>query len=205
MGRVVVEAVSRCGDGRPPDQTQPEECLLLAHLDVPLERKAATTAGWVVSATPAVGIDEDARPFLAPLRLLQEWLWCGSARVGAGAGSGGGVGGPREGVAAGPSLVAAGIVKVGDPATGPFKLKAATTRIAGEVEVSFSPFPPPVGFDYVVTATPFAGVAKHPQVEFKEFAADGVLLVIKDSTVAVPSAVLDTGFTLMVQITQYPI
>ncbi len=59
------------GCGNPPD----EACLLLAELDVPI--KSTLSGGWVVDDTTSVVVNEERRPFLIHLRLLQEWLLCG--------------------------------------------------------------------------------------------------------------------------------
>jgi hypothetical protein len=53
--------------------TPPEDRLLLAELDVPLQQ-AGPGGPWVVSAPGSVLVYEERRPFLVPLRLLQEWL-----------------------------------------------------------------------------------------------------------------------------------
>ncbi len=61
-----------------PDQ----DCVLLARLDVPI---IETAGKWVVNDTAVQGkfnnihIDESKRPYLASMRLLQEWLLCGFA------------------------------------------------------------------------------------------------------------------------------
>jgi hypothetical protein len=58
----------------------PEDSLLLATLHVPLIRSEPTpgTARWLVEGAPAtVDIDEERRPYLLHLRMLQEWLTCG--------------------------------------------------------------------------------------------------------------------------------
>lgn len=53
------------------DGTSPlEDCVLLAELHVPLDN-------GVVDSTRAIVVDEEQRPFLIHLRLLQEWLLCG--------------------------------------------------------------------------------------------------------------------------------
>jgi hypothetical protein len=196
-------AAPRCSDAMSQDGTLPEECLLLAHLDVPIVRTSLTAAGWQVSSDVDVAIDEEARPFLAPLRLLQEWLWCGSAR--AYSGGEGNAFRVDAAVAAAPTatIVAAGTVTVGAPASGPFKLQAATTGTTSEVKVTFVPFPPPAGFDYAVTATAIAGVVKNPRVQFLNFTPDGFVLRVTNSTANASAASL-AGLQLMVQVTQHP-
>jgi hypothetical protein len=56
-----------CCGGDEPAPPQPDDCLLLATLDVPL------TVDWEVSDADSVTIDEEQRPFLLNLRFLQEW------------------------------------------------------------------------------------------------------------------------------------
>ncbi len=53
--------------------TPPEGRLLLAELDVSL-KQTGPGGPWVVSAPGSVVAHEERRPFLVPLRLLQEWL-----------------------------------------------------------------------------------------------------------------------------------
>jgi hypothetical protein len=59
-----------CGDAANATQAD-DDCLLLAHLDVPVVN---VPGGWQVSDTVAVRKDESRRPVLAHLRLQQEWL-----------------------------------------------------------------------------------------------------------------------------------
>ena len=56
-----------------------EECLLLAELDVPL------TDEMKVGDPDRIVVNEERRPFLIHLRLLQEWLLCGRGHAGGGA------------------------------------------------------------------------------------------------------------------------
>jgi hypothetical protein len=58
-------------DGMPPD----EECLLLAELDVPLLNGQADDM-------TNENIHEERRPYLVHLRMLQEWLLCGTRSMG---------------------------------------------------------------------------------------------------------------------------
>ncbi|HSK71889.1 MAG TPA: hypothetical protein VK892_09360, partial [Pyrinomonadaceae bacterium] len=51
-----------------------EDCVLLAELRVPLE---SLSPGWKVSDTEETEINEENRPFLLHLRMLQEWMLCG--------------------------------------------------------------------------------------------------------------------------------
>jgi hypothetical protein len=59
------------GTGQKP---QNEECLLLAEVDVPVLQVAA---GWSVDPARGIIINEERRPYLVHLRMLQEWLICG--------------------------------------------------------------------------------------------------------------------------------
>jgi len=64
-----------CGgakDGPPP----PDECLLLAELDVPLVN-VGPGQNWQVDDLNDVTLDESRRPILLHTRMLQEWLLCG--------------------------------------------------------------------------------------------------------------------------------
>lgn len=61
------------GEDRPGE----EDCLLLAELAVPV--LATLTGGLVVGARENIEINEDRRPYLIHLRMLQEWLLCGKA------------------------------------------------------------------------------------------------------------------------------
>ena len=52
----------------------PPECrVLLAELTVPVE-PAATAGQWAINTAKAVTVNEDERPFLVPMQLVQEWL-----------------------------------------------------------------------------------------------------------------------------------
>ena len=62
-------------DGSTPD----EECVLLAQLDVSLVDGQASSDDDVI-------VNEEQRPFLVHLRMLQEWLTCGPHAIGGGTG-----------------------------------------------------------------------------------------------------------------------
>lgn len=51
-----------------------EECVLLAELDVPILRAGTE---WVVGDYAGLQVNEERRPFLLHLRMIQEWLECG--------------------------------------------------------------------------------------------------------------------------------
>jgi hypothetical protein len=54
----------------------PDECLLLAELDVPLVN-TRSGQNWQVDDVSGVTVDESRRPILLHTRMLQEWLLCG--------------------------------------------------------------------------------------------------------------------------------
>jgi hypothetical protein len=51
-----------------------DDCVLLAELHVPL---TPVSPGWQVSETEEIEINQENRPFLLHLRMLQEWMLCG--------------------------------------------------------------------------------------------------------------------------------
>jgi len=73
----------QCCDQKDSQKEQPkEECLLLAELQVPLDRVALSSDEIKVDDLRDIVINEDRRPFLIHSRLLQEWLLCGRAGAG---------------------------------------------------------------------------------------------------------------------------
>lgn len=84
----------RCHRPQYPDA----DCVLLARIGFEVVWVGGSPSGaWQVDGSPAgLRIDESARPFLAHLRLLQEWALCGCdcAGGGDGAGAGAAFGGP---------------------------------------------------------------------------------------------------------------
>jgi hypothetical protein len=88
----------------PPD----EACVLLAELNVPLVQ-VALSGEWRVDDSRQVDINEERRPYLLPLRLLQEWVLCG--RLTGESSGGGGVLGPT------PADVVVAETTFGQPAT----------------------------------------------------------------------------------------
>lgn len=59
-------------------QTDYEDCLLLAEVDVPVLRSGVD---WSVDPARELVINSDRRPFLLHLRMLQEWLLCSGSSV----------------------------------------------------------------------------------------------------------------------------
>ncbi|MGO1068732.1 hypothetical protein [Lysobacter sp. CA199] len=76
----------RCHRAQFPDT----DCLLLGRVELQIVWSGGSPSGlWQVDGSPAgVLIDESARPYLAHLRLLQEWTLCGCDCAGTGADAG---------------------------------------------------------------------------------------------------------------------
>lgn len=55
-----------------------EDCVLLAKLQIPL---VEISTGWKVSDSKSVEVNEEKRPFLLHLRMLQEWMLCSLSQV----------------------------------------------------------------------------------------------------------------------------
>ena len=70
----------QCCDHKSTEQEEParEECVLLAELDVPI------TDEMRVKDPNLIRLNEDRRPFLVHLQLLQEWLLCGRSHANGG-------------------------------------------------------------------------------------------------------------------------
>ena len=69
------------------DDAADEDCVLLAQLDVPL--LPLSPGSWDIPNEP-IPVNQDERPFLVHLRLLQEWMLAHFATAALGAGGGGG-------------------------------------------------------------------------------------------------------------------
>jgi hypothetical protein len=65
-----------CGGDSKNEPQPPDECLLLAELDVPLVN-VGPGQNWQVDDLNDVTVDESRRPVLLHTRMLQEWLLCG--------------------------------------------------------------------------------------------------------------------------------
>lgn len=177
-------AHARCDGGKTDAAPKmPEACLLLARLDVPLVPAALIgPTRWQVPDASGVTIDERRRPFLLPLRMLQEWLFCGwhhgsdAAMAASGA----------------PALVAAGLVTVGQPATGPYSLNAALDAPSTTVvRITFAGFSPTES--YAIAALP----GRNARVEYLDTTSAGIGLTITPATRTVVA-----GLPLMVQISR---
>jgi hypothetical protein len=183
--------------------------VVLAKLTLQIEPPGLNRPGWTVARDVDVAPDvpiaitDDARPYVLPLRFLQEWL---ITRSGAG-GS----------VAASPRIVAAGAISAnGTPSVRPtmnaLQVQAAATKVlpgnAGtQLLLSFTGYSPPISKSdpvYIVQALPWpkAPIA-NLSVSFGGFDPGGVLLVLSSNGAALNGGDLDT-LQLMVEVSQYP-
>jgi hypothetical protein len=188
-----------CCSGSTKPAESPESCVLLSRVSLPLVLSSVTGSPvWQVASAIDPTVDDEERPFLVPLRMLQESLWCGCA----------------GGSAAGGSIVAAGSlgVTVGPTVpSGPFGLIAfRPTTVpagppawtAGDFWLQFNGYEGPGrarSFDYVINVTPVLGDLANPRVDVAAFDAEGIRLRLKENTRPVSPA----GLELMVEVKKY--
>jgi hypothetical protein len=195
-----------CGHSEGGDAPQ-EECVLLAEVDVPILIPGGG-GDWQVDDPAKIRINEDTRPCLIHLRMLQEWLLCGS-KSGSEAGLEEYVGHPAGEPAYG--IVAAGIVRLDKPTQrGPVYNGLEVVSVdVGEMVIGFQGYAPPKNegpFQYIVKVLSVATVpmaAKVPAINFLEFRDTGIALR------AVTGAALTTqtqlkDLEIMVEVSQYP-
>ena len=174
--------------------------VLLAALTVPIVPPGLNQSGWTVTDAADVIISEETRPFVLPLRLLQEGLITQNA---AAVGSGG---------ALGPAVVAAGVINGNGTPTarsvvGGLHVETATnTATATELRLSFAGYisPPTVGGpQYLVKALPWPGAAlRNLTVTFMGFQVNGFLLQVSKNNAPLLAAELK-GLQLMIEVSQY--
>jgi hypothetical protein len=87
------------GNGKPCGLPPDEEWVLLAEVTVPLVQELGSPV-WKVRELSPISVNEDRRPYLIHMRLLQEWLLCG--RSGGGVSGGSGLGPPGAPGSVGP-------------------------------------------------------------------------------------------------------
>jgi hypothetical protein len=179
-----------------------EDCVLLAKINLPLQLDGANQ--WQLATVPTPVVVEDHRPFLLHLRLLQEWLLCGS--------SSGGL--FQSEAVTHPStlgeysVVAAGIVK-GDGtvrSTNYNDLVVKPINSPGTLLVFFDTYVPPVGGNprYIVKVTPVTpsqagGVA----VLFDKCISGGIqLLVTNGAGVQLPAATI-LNLEFMIEVSEF--
>ncbi len=191
--------------------------VVLAKLTLQIEPPSLNSNAWTVArdadASPSgapIDIDDDKRPYVLPLRFLQESLL---ALSGGGGGGGGGGGSP-----AGPQIVAAGVLNAGATANtrsvfnGLKVQPAASTAAATQLLLSFSGYsmPPNTGGpQYVVKVLPSATAIPNLVISFAGFQAGGVQLQLtKTAPSSTTPTALDTSdlgaLQLMVEVTRYP-
>jgi hypothetical protein len=116
--------------------------LLLAELTLPLVRMALTSgaAAWVVQDPAGIEVNEDDRPYLVHLRMLQEWLLSGRSYIEAAAAAGPGPApGPGPGPAPAPGPVGPHPHNLVGDVRGPFD----DNRVTGILNIPIeSPNPP---------------------------------------------------------------
>jgi hypothetical protein len=168
-----------CGEsGGPPD---PDDCLLLARVDVPVVRVGDE---WRVDDTGTTTIDESKRPIVMSLRVLQEWLVSDAPA------------GPLSpSVPGSPVIVAAGIAGVGGadgPVAGNLKVVLPSPPAPSQVRVTFTGYTPPDGtFQYVVKATALVtGGVPNPTIAYDQATPGGLQLQVTNGGAAVPVATL---------------
>jgi hypothetical protein len=180
--------------------------VVLATLTLQIEPPGLNSPGWTVAPAADVpspiAITDDSRPYVLPLRFLQEWLLAQTKGA--------------VGAVPGPQVVAAGVVSFTPPpapATPPSVvngLQVKEVKTAGPVNqlrLSFGGYvPPPAsgGPQYLVKALPWPkSPLKNLTVSFGGYQADGFLLLV--SSDGAPLADADAkALPLMVEVSQYP-
>jgi len=164
----------------------PDECLLLARLDVPVVNLGG--GEWRVDDLKSVTVDESRRPHLVHLRLLQEWL--------VGAGLQPLVPGPRL------STVAAGIAGhnfVQPPVAGNLALSFVAS---GRLRLTFNGYSPPdATAQYVVKAMASSGGISDPTIVSDGADATGLFLKVTNGASAIADPTLQ-GMRFAVEVTR---
>jgi hypothetical protein len=179
------EPIQSCGCGDKGGVPPPDECLLLARVDVPVVNVGS--GEWRADDTQSPTIDESRRPILVSLRLLEEWGFRGGAL-------------PGGGVAA---AVASGIAGAG----GTTGLIRGNLSVAvpgpSQINILFDKYAVPDGtFQYIVHATALvAGGVGNPTIAFDSFAAGGILLRVTNGAATIPVAGLST-MRFMIDVTR---
>ena len=180
------EPIASCGCGDKGGVPSPDQCLLLARIDVPVVNIGG--GEWRADDTKTPVLDESRRPILVSLRLLEEW----------GLGVSGGAAAPG-----GTALVAAGIAGAGGT-TGLIRGNlSVAVPAASQIRVSFDGYAVPAGtFTFVVRAMALvAGGVANPTIAFDSFAANGIVLRVTNGAAAIQPAAL-SGMQFMIDVTR---
>ena len=207
-----------CGESESKEIPQ-EECALLAEVDVPVLIPDGGQ-NWQVENPDNIAIDEDSRPFLINLRMLQEWLFC-SREFGWQAGSTNGsveglsleeeesgleeyVGHPAGAPTYG--IVAAGLIR-GDNGNGrpQYNSLNVVNVAAGEITLSFNGYRvPDASFQYIVKTLAVSHAdLRSPVVRFLEFRPEGFVLRVSSGASGVRATLL-RQLEFMVEVSRYP-
>ncbi|AKJ02890.1 hypothetical protein [Archangium gephyra] len=181
-----------------------EDRVLLAELSLPVTRELEGGAWKVASAPAKVDILEDGRPFVAHLRLLQEWMLCGTRPdTPAPAPAANTVTRPAGMPAY--SIVAAGILPPVPPEQSFNALKIIGTA-DGSATLTFTGYQNPTGkpFQYIVKALLVSAPAvKGFVVTLGGFQANGFVLNVSDAQGAPVPVALMNNLRLVVEVSQY--
>ena len=186
--------------------TSPESCVLISRVTIPLVKSGPSgSQSWLVASSSDPVIDDEDRPFLVPLRMLQEWSWCGCV-----CGTDGGAGSTN----ADGDVVAAGMATVESsatppPPTGKYQMQVYRPSVvpgswtAGDFLVAFKGYTNPTvagsPFVYMVSATPIVGTSLNPRLEVAAFDDEGIRLRLKNNT----SATSPVDQQLLIQVTRF--
>jgi hypothetical protein len=203
-----------CADARP-DHAGDANSVLLAELKIPLVRATtATTPDWqVVSDLSRIERNEQRRPYIVHLRMLQEWLLGGRPGLVAGGAASTGPGSPPRFGLDPYTVVAAGVVRADASRRATvFNGLFAETIADGQVILRFDNLratDPAV--HYIVKAVPVYGpvggqvtAPRTPIVTFDHLDGPrgGLVIFVTDGTAPIPGATL-TQVEFMVEISQY--
>lgn len=172
-----------CGPQAPTQFPEPEEYIALAELSIPVTVDARDGT-WRVTDLSGIQINEQHRPYVLHLRMLQEWL-LSSKQTPYG-------------------VVAAGILKGNLSSDGPVKGGLRLIKAEkGKVSVTFDGYTKPDGsFQYMVKALPISPVdAPIPTVRFMTFKDTHFELGISNGATAFSKAEV-TAISYMVEISR---
>jgi hypothetical protein len=171
-----------CAD-HPAGPADPDECLLLARVDVPVV--SAGGGEWRVDDTKNVSIDESCRPLLVHLRLLQEWLAAGAQTTSA----------PRV------TTAAAGVIGHGFVQTPVLNNLAATLVAPSRLQLTFDGYrKPDATSQYVVKAMALRGGVDNAIIVFDGFDDSGLFLRVTRGVQVIADPILQ-GMQFMIEVT----